>query len=123
TRVRIQGIDAGEIEAIVPPENPGEPVKLQLRIAGKYRHLVRADAKVQIASDSLLAGKVVRIVPGSPNAQLVEDHGELKADVQTDPLDGIAQAATKLNNLLTEVDGAMHAFRKDKGNVTQDLVN
>ena len=41
TRVRIQGIDAGEVEAILPPENPGEPVKLQLRIAGKYRHLVR----------------------------------------------------------------------------------
>ena len=123
TRVRIQGIDAGEIEAIVPPEYPGEPVKLQLRIAGKYRHLVRDDAKVQIASDGLLAGKIIRIVPGSTQANLVEDYGELKADVQPDALEGIAQAATKLNNLLTEVDGAMQAFRKDKRNVTQDLVN
>jgi len=56
TRVRIQGMDAGEIEAVLPPETPGDLVKLRLRIAGKYRHLVREDAKVQIASDSLLAG-------------------------------------------------------------------
>ena len=68
TRVRIQGMDAGEIEAVIPPETPGDKVKLRLRIAGKYRHLVRADAKVQIASENLLAGKVVRILPGSAEA-------------------------------------------------------
>lgn len=123
TRVRIQGIDAGEVEAILPPENPGEAVKLQLRIAGKYRHLVREDARVQIGSDSLLAGKVVRIVPGAAGTAVVQDRAELKADVQPDALEGIAKAATKLNNLLSEVDGAMQALRQDNGAVTQDLVN
>ena len=63
THVRIQGMDAGEIEAVLPPEVPGEHVKLRLRIAGKYRHLVGQDAKVQIASDNLFAGKIVRILP------------------------------------------------------------
>ncbi len=123
TRVRIQGMDAGEIEAIVPPENPGEPVRLRLRLSGKYRHLVRDDAKVQIASDALLAGKVVRILPGSAGAKVVDDHAELKADIQPDLIEGIAQAATKLNRLLVEVDDAMQAFRKNEGSVTQDLVS
>jgi phospholipid/cholesterol/gamma-HCH transport system substrate-binding protein len=123
TRVRIQGMDAGEIEAIVPPDNPGESVKLQLRIAGKYRHLLREDAKVQIASENLLASKVVRILPGSAQAKLVEDQGFLQADIQPDTLEGIARAAAKLNSLLTEVDGAMQALRKNEGSVTQDLVN
>jgi phospholipid/cholesterol/gamma-HCH transport system substrate-binding protein len=123
TRVRIQGIDAGEVEAVLPPEYPGESVKLQLRIAGKYRHLVREDAKVQIASDNLLAAKFVRIVPGSTNAPLLADRGELKSDVQPDVLDGIARAAVKLNDLLAEVDGAMQALRKDNGSVTLDLLS
>lgn len=123
TPVRIQGMDAGEIEAIHRPEKPGEPVRLQLRIAGKYRHLVCEDAKVQIASESLLTGKIVRIVPGAPNARPIEDYAELKADVQRDPLEGIADAAGKLNNLLAEVDGAMKALRQENGSVTQDLVN
>jgi phospholipid/cholesterol/gamma-HCH transport system substrate-binding protein len=122
TRVRIQGMDAGEIEAVLPPETPGDLVKLRLRIAGKYRHLVREDATVQIASDSLLAGKVVRILPGSPQAKAIDDGGELRADVKPDLLDGVAQAAIKLNTLLSEVDGAMQAFRKSEGSVTQDLV-
>ena len=123
TRVRIQGMDAGEIEAIVPPDNPGEPVKLRLRLAGKYRHLVRTDAKVQIASDTLLSGKVVRILPGSSKAEVVEDQAELKASVQPDVMDTVAQAANKLNRLLVEVDDAMQALRKNDGSVTEDLIN
>ena len=122
TRVRIQGIDAGEIEAIVPPENPGDTVKLRLRIAGKYRHLVRDDAKVQIANETLLAGKIVRILPGSAERTVLADHGELKADIQPDLIEGIAQAAGKLNKLLIEVDDAMQAFRKNDGSVTEDLI-
>ena len=123
TRVRIQGMDAGELDAIVLPEMPGDKVKLRLRIGGKYRHLVGADAKVQIAGENLLAGKVLRIVPGSPSAKPIGDDGELQADLQPDVLDGIAQAAGKLNTLLGEVDLAMQTLRKNEGSVTQDLVN
>ena len=122
TRIRIQGIDAGEIEAIVSPDAPGGKVKLQLRIAGKHRHLVCEDAKVQIASDSLFAGKVVRILPGSPSAKPIDDFGELRADVQPDVLEGIAQAAGKLNKLLIEVDEGMQALKGNKG-ATQDLID
>jgi phospholipid/cholesterol/gamma-HCH transport system substrate-binding protein len=122
TRVRIQGMDAGEIEAIEPPENSGEPVRLRLRVSGKYRHLVREDAKVQIAGDALLAGKIVRILPGTASSRIVEDHAELKSDVQPDVMEGIASAANKLNKLLIEVDDAMQTLRKNDGSVTQDLV-
>ncbi len=123
TRVRIQGMDAGEIEDVVAPQQPGDKVMLRLRIAGKYRHLIREDAKVQLASDNLFAGKIVRIVPGATGAKLLDDHGELKADIQPDALEGIAEAAGKLNKLLVEVDGAMQSFRRNDGSVTEDLIN
>src|SRR6267378_221803 len=84
SRVRIQGIDAGDVEALLPPALPGEPVKLRLRIASKYHHLVGQDARVQVVSESLLAGKVVRILPGAADAQPVADGGELAALVQPD---------------------------------------
>ncbi len=121
-RVRIQGIEVGEVEAILPPETPGEKVKLRLRITGKYRHLVRSDARVQLASESLFAGKLVRVLPGSPNAPAIEELGELKADVQPDAIEQIAQAAGKLNKLLIEVDTAMQAFRDNESSVSQDLL-
>lgn len=115
SRVRVQGIDAGEIEAILPPTRPGAPVTLRLRIAEQYHHLVGADARVQIVSESLLAGKVVRVLPGAPDAPPVADGGALTADVQPDVLDGIAAAAAKLNRLLGEVDGALKEFRATDG--------
>lgn len=121
-RVRIQGMDAGDVEAILPPEQPGDKVKLRLRIADKFRHLVRADAKVQLASESLFAGRSVRVVPGSAIAQPIDDLGELQANVQPDAIEQIAQAAGKLNKLLVEVDTVMQAFRDNGSSVTQDLL-
>ena len=40
-RVRIQGIDAGVVEKVVPPGEPGGQVELVLRIDERLRRLVR----------------------------------------------------------------------------------
>jgi phospholipid/cholesterol/gamma-HCH transport system substrate-binding protein len=121
SRIRIQGMDAGEVEAIVPPERPGALVKLRLRMAGKYRHLVGADARVQIVSESLVAGKLVRVVPGAADAAPLADGGELTPLVQPDALEGIAEAAGRLNGLLAEVDGALRNREGAVGTATHDL--
>src|SRR5580704_6181486 len=63
TRVRIQGIDAGEVVEIVPPESPDGNVVLRLRLKGEYRHLVRASSTVQIVSEGMIGGKVLEIRP------------------------------------------------------------
>ena len=63
TRVRIQGIDAGEVVGIDPPAGPSHPVVLRLRIKNDYRHLVCACSTVQIVSEGMLGGKVVEIRP------------------------------------------------------------
>lgn len=122
TRVRVQGIDAGEVEAILPPEVPGEPVKLRIRMTGKLRHLVTRDAKVHVGSDTLLAGKVLRVVPG--NAEPVDDGAVLATVESPDVLDTVALAAGKLNHLLGEADATLVSLRKGEGTagkITQDL--
>lgn len=122
TRVRVQGIDAGEVDAILPPEVPGEPVKLRLRMGGKLRHLVTRDAKVHVGSDTLLAGKVLRVLPGS--AEPVEDGAVLATVESPDVLDTVALAAGKLNSLLGEADATLASLRKGEGTagkITQDL--
>ncbi|MBM3992663.1 MAG: MCE family protein [Planctomycetes bacterium] len=117
SRVRVQGIDAGEVEAIMPPDKPGEPVRLQLRIIGKYRHLVRDDAKVQIVSDSLLAGKVVRIVPGSPGGKPIDDYAELRADMRPDPLEDASKALAKATSTIARADAILESIDKGEGTV------
>ncbi len=122
TRVRVQGIDAGEVEAIMPPEVPGDPVRLRLRMSGRLRHLVTRDAKATIASDTLLASKVLRILPGAGDSV---DDGAVLATVETaDVLETVAMAAGKLNRLLGDADATLTSLRKGEGvagAITRDL--
>ena len=119
-RVRIQGMDAGSVEAILPPNVPGEQVKLQIRLSGKYRHLVREDSAVQLYSDGMFSGRSVFVIPGSPSAKPVEDFANLRGDVPADTFSGLAQTAKKLDSLLSEVDGAMQSLKKSGASI-EDL--
>lgn len=115
TRVRIQGIDAGEVVAIVPPSAPGEPVRLKLRLAGRLRHLVGPDARVQIQSEGLLSGKVVRVLPGRPGAEPVADGAELASRATPDLTENLAQASAKLDTVLNEVGTTLKEFKSGQG--------
>jgi phospholipid/cholesterol/gamma-HCH transport system substrate-binding protein len=112
TRVRIQGIDAGEVEEIVAPDAPGDSVRLRLRLAGKLRHLVRSDSRVQVVNEGLLPGKIVRIVPGRPDAAPVTDGMELAAMTAPELGDELAQATAKLNDVLGQVKETLYEFRQ-----------
>lgn len=123
SRVRIQGLDAGEVVAIDPPESTGEPVKVRLRLAGKIHHLVRADARAQIMSDGLLGSKIIKVLPGA-SADPVADNGVLATVPVADFSEGLADAAAKLNRVLGDMDGLLADFRQGQGSagaITQDL--
>jgi phospholipid/cholesterol/gamma-HCH transport system substrate-binding protein len=124
TRVRIQGINAGEVAAVEEPSLPAGEVTLVLRLKGRLRHLVGPDAKVQIQSEGMLSGKVVRILPGTPGGEPVADGARLSGESAVNLPDGLAQATVKLNNALTEVQGTLHEFRRGQGpagKLTQEM--
>src|SRR6266404_1080857 len=77
TCVRIQGIQAGEVDKIQPPAEPGGEVTLHLRLDGRLRGLVRKDATVQIVSEGMIGGKVVELSPGTAAADPVETNAKL----------------------------------------------
>jgi phospholipid/cholesterol/gamma-HCH transport system substrate-binding protein len=124
TRVRVQGINAGEVTAIEEPTLPSGEVTLVLRLSGRLRHLVGPDAKVQIQSEGMLSGKVVRIVPGTPGGEPVADGARLTGEPAAYLPEGLAQATVKLNHALTEVQGTLHEFRRGQGpagKLSQDM--
>jgi phospholipid/cholesterol/gamma-HCH transport system substrate-binding protein len=105
TRVRVQGMDAGEVEAIDLPDRPGGDVVLRLRLKGPFRSLVRADASAQIASEGMVGGKVVEIEPGTA----------------TEPVPDNALIATRpgadLNDVLAQVSGTLQGIRDGEGTI------
>jgi phospholipid/cholesterol/gamma-HCH transport system substrate-binding protein len=100
TRVRVNGItDAGEVVAITPPATPEGDIVLRLRLDGRYRAMVRADAVVQIVSDGVIGGKVVEINSGRNEADPVADDALLASRPTRQASELIDQAGTVLQDL------------------------
>jgi phospholipid/cholesterol/gamma-HCH transport system substrate-binding protein len=119
TRVRIQGIDAGEVVRITPPDSPDSPVVLRLRLDGKYRHLVRTSSTVQIVSEGMLGGKVVEIRPPvqkpgqpTPDLSLAEEDTMLAADKSAELSDVMTQVAGTLKGI-QDGEGTLGKLAKD----------
>ncbi len=104
TRVRIKGMDAGEVIERLTPGSGEEDIKLRLRLSGDFRHFVTSDAQVRITSEGLLSGRILHVEPGS---------GEVVADGETLVKQGVV--SRKLNDVVAEADKVVQEFREGKG--------
>ncbi|MEO6807734.1 MAG: MlaD family protein [Isosphaeraceae bacterium] len=98
-RVRIQGIDAGVVEAIVPPAKAGDTVRLVLRLDDRLRLLVRADATARIATQGVVGAKVVEIVPGAADAPALSEGGLIRSEPPRELADLLEQASESLHKV------------------------
>jgi phospholipid/cholesterol/gamma-HCH transport system substrate-binding protein len=91
TRVRVLGRDAGEVERIELPEAPSGDIVLHLRLDGRLKKLVRADASAQIVAEGMVGGKAVEIEPGSDAAEAIADNALIASRPSTDLTDVLAR--------------------------------
>lgn len=110
-RVRVQGIDAGVVEAIQPPARPGARVGLKLRVDEGLRPLVRADARVRVVPQGVIGAKVVEIVPGRPDAPALAEGAALDSEPAVEVADLIRDARAAIGR----VDAAAAAAEKGLG--------
>lgn len=136
TKVRVRGMDAGEVESLEAPSTSGGQVFVRLRVNSKLRHLVRKDASVQIVSVGMLGGKAVEIDPGSEQSPAAEEGELLKSRPTTELADVMDQMKTTLSDatqgkgtlgMLTkdpqayqELIGALRAVRNAAGSIQED---
>ncbi len=126
-RVRVQGIDAGVVEAIEPPSAPGQPVTLVFRIDERLRPLVRSDATARIVTEGVVGAKVGEIVPGRPDAPPLADSGSIATERTVEVGDLIREAEESLQRVdavataaergLDEINAIAAAIRKGEGSL------
>lgn len=115
TRVRVQGLDAGEVIALRPPDEPGGSVVLRMRLRGEFRRLLRADSTVQIVSEGMIGGKVVEIVPGkvAADANPITEDALLASAPSTELSDVLAQVGSTLSGI-RDGDGTFGQLARDR---------
>jgi phospholipid/cholesterol/gamma-HCH transport system substrate-binding protein len=126
-RVRVQGMDAGVVESVVPPAEPGGAVRLVFRVDERLRHLVRSDATARIVTDGVVGAKVVEIAPGRPGAPPLDAGGVVAAESPLELTDLLRQARGSLARLdavasaaetgLGEVNAIAASVRKGEGSL------
>jgi phospholipid/cholesterol/gamma-HCH transport system substrate-binding protein len=105
TRVRIQGIDAGEVVRISPPETPDGPVVLHLCLKKEYRRLVRANSTVQIVSEGMLGGKVLEIHRAAAETAQADEPAEEDALLASEPSTELADVLGQVKQTLQGIQG------------------
>ncbi len=126
-RVRVQGIDAGVVEAIEPPSAPGKPVRLVFRVDARLRPLVRRDATARIVAEGVVGAKVVELLPGRPDTPPLDASGVIAAERPIEVADLLAQATASLCRIdavalsaergLGEINAVAGSIRKGEGSL------
>ncbi len=84
TRVRLAGLDAGEVLEIAVPARPSQKFHVRMRIREDLRQLIRLDSPVAIQTDGLVGASFIQISPGTDDVAVVESGATLPG---TDPIE------------------------------------
>jgi phospholipid/cholesterol/gamma-HCH transport system substrate-binding protein len=97
SRVRVQGVNAGQVVALEQPAVRGGAIVVRLRLDGRFRTQLGADARADVKNEGLLGSKVVDLHPGSPGADLLAEHAIIPGRVEnlTDDLQKLAEETEK----------------------------
>jgi phospholipid/cholesterol/gamma-HCH transport system substrate-binding protein len=131
-RVRLQGIDAGVVDQVIAPSEPGQPVELVLRIDARLRSLVRTDTVARIVSEGLVGARAVELIPGKPDAPAVREMDRIESERPVELSDLIKKGTATLARLdaisqaaeqgLGEINAIAASIRKGEGTAGK-LVN
>jgi phospholipid/cholesterol/gamma-HCH transport system substrate-binding protein len=130
-KVRVAGVDAGEVEEIRVPEGPSGRFRVRMRVRSDLRPLIRVDSIALIQNDGLVGNKFVQIQTGTEAAPAVADGGTIQSREPFDIADlmlTMSQTLATVNTMLVEVKsgvdealGAVTATAGDAQVLMKDL--
>ena len=105
-KVRVSGVDAGEVEEIRVPEGPSGRFRVRMRVRSDLRPLIRVDSIALIQNDGLVGNKFVQIQTGTEAAPAVAEGGTIQSREPFDIADlmlTMSQTLATVNTMLVEV--------------------
>jgi phospholipid/cholesterol/gamma-HCH transport system substrate-binding protein len=98
-KVRVSGMDAGEVEVIRVPQTPAGRFRVEMRVRSDLHQLLRLDSVASIQNDGLVGNKFVQIDAGTEASPMVPDKGTVQS---REPFD-IAELMSKMSDTIDTV--------------------
>ena len=117
-KVRVSGLDAGEVLAIHVPDSPAARFRLRFRIDAKLRALVRSDSLITIDREGVVGGTYLSVRPGSSQAPQAEALATIPSAEPTE----LSALLTSSAGLLDDVKGALLGVTTAVSNVNDVVV-
>jgi phospholipid/cholesterol/gamma-HCH transport system substrate-binding protein len=102
-KVRVGGMDAGEVTAILIPSGPSVPFRVRMRVREDLHAMVRTDSVAMIQNDGLVGNKFVQIGAGSEQAPRVAPGGTIRSREPFDLADLLGRASGAVDGINTTV--------------------
>jgi phospholipid/cholesterol/gamma-HCH transport system substrate-binding protein len=125
-RVRVAGLDAGEVLEIAPPLRPSDRFRVRLRIRSDLQHLVRADSVPAIQTDGIVGNAFVQVAVGTESSPVVSDGDTVRgmdpiefADLIQEGRNTFRVVATEVADLRGDVSTAIKALTGTAETATQ----
>ena len=82
-KVRVAGMDAGEVREIHVPTGPRAKFQVVMRVRSDLHQVIRTDSVASIQNDGLVGNKFVQIEAGTDAAPVVAENGTIPAKNQS----------------------------------------
>ena len=108
-KVRVSGIDAGEVEQIDVPRGPSGRFRVRMRVREDLHALIRQDSVASIQNDGLVGNKFVQIQTGTDASPEIADKGTIQS---REPFD-IADLMQAMNETIATVNTMLVDVKKN----------
>jgi phospholipid/cholesterol/gamma-HCH transport system substrate-binding protein len=108
-KVRVAGMDAGEVLSIQVPPGPAQGFRVRMRIRADLHDIVRTDSVATIQTDGLVGSKFVQVDAGSAQAPRVADGG---AVIGREPFD-LADLMQQMSETVQTANEAVVSLKQD----------
>jgi phospholipid/cholesterol/gamma-HCH transport system substrate-binding protein len=107
-KVRVGGLDAGDVKEIKVPASPSARFRVRLRIREDLHPLIRLDSVASIQNDGLVGNKFIQVEAGTDQSPLVAAGGTIKSREPydlADMLQRMSETIDLVTTTITEVKG------------------
>jgi phospholipid/cholesterol/gamma-HCH transport system substrate-binding protein len=125
-KIRVSGMDAGEVIGMQVPSRPSAKFRLTLKIDDKVRRLVRLDSVASIQTEGLVGDKYLEIATGSDGAPECPPNGTIPGKEPFDISNLMEQGSglvkttqASIEDIRRQADQTLQAFAKTGADADQ----